>query len=343
MKSHSAIQFCGVVITAFFIIFLIGCVSTKSVTKLPEPLTKLSDGQTGRIYFESTNPASYTNIMTNQLDTRKTLIWGTLSIPNTNGKAPAVIILSHAGGIQESAEFLWAREFNKIGLATFVVDDVAPREHHRYSDQREEIHTPTFVADAFAALNLLSTHPAIDSDRIAVIGYSKSGQAAHLTASTIIQSRLAKPGVRFAAHVGVYPVCSFSLHHVKMTGGPLLFLMGEKDNKSLPELCERYAERIRKTGFEAKVIVYPDAYWGWDRKGSKRTLREINTADCYVEFLDNGRIAHPKTGQPLTGHETELLMRKCLKKGYMAAYDAKTTKKSIEDAKAFLSKVLLER
>ena len=297
----------------------------------------------GRIYFESTNPASYRKVMTDQLDKRKTIIWGTLTIPNSHGKVPAVIILSHAGGIQKKAEFLWAHELNQIGLATFVVDNVAPRKHHRYRDQRDQIHTPTFVVDAYNALNLLSTHPAIDSQRIAVIGYSKSGQAAHFAASSVIQSHLAKPGVKFAAHVGVYPVCSFTLHQIKMTGAPLLFLTGENDDKSLPVLCERYSTRIKKAGYKSNVIVYPGAYWGWDRRGFKRTIQSINTADCYVELLDNGSLANPNTGHPLMGYEAEELMRKCLKTGYTASYDKNTTFKSIEDTKKFLSKVLLIR
>jgi dienelactone hydrolase len=343
MRSRVPIEFSKGLIALSLLCPLIACASMPGIGGRSDPVTELSQGQTGRIYFESTNPASYRNVMTRHLDTRKTVIWGTLTVPQSPGKVPAVIILCHAGGIQESHEFVWARELNKIGLATFVVDHVAARKLRRYDDQRQEIHTPTFIADAFAALNLLSTHPAIDPNKIAVIGYSKSGQAAHLTASTVIQTRLAKPGLRFAAHVGVYPVCSFTLHHIGVTGAPLLFLVGEKDNKCLPELCERYAERIRRAGFEAKVIVYPDAYWGWDRKGFKRTIQAVNTADCYVEFLDDSRMADPGTGRPLTGDEVDALMRKCLKQGYTAAYNAEVTRRSMEDAKAFLSKVLLNR
>jgi dienelactone hydrolase len=218
----------------------------------PEPVTELSQGQTGRIYFESTNPANYKSIMTRRwLDTRKTLIWGTLTIPpKSRGKVSAVIILRN---IENKHSFVWARELNEIGLATFVVEVEASRKSHRYDDQRREIHSPTYVADAFAALNLLSTHPAIDADNVAVMGYSKGGHAASIAASTKIHRLLAKPGLKFAAHVGIYPGCHFTLHDIKMTGAPLLFLMGGKDNKNIPELCERYAARIRKAGFESKV------------------------------------------------------------------------------------------
>jgi len=306
-----------------------------------QPVTELTRGQTGRIYFETTNPSDYKAIMTDKPDTRKTTIWGTLTIPaGTTGKVPTVIILGNPANNKKDHDEVWAKELNKAGYATFVVDHKTPRENKRYSDQKHEIHSPTFVADAYAALNLLSTHPRIDANKIAVIGWSKSGQAAHFAASDLIRSKLAKPGVKFAAHVGVYPVCSFTLHNPKMTGAPILFLMGKEDNKALAGLCTTYAERIRKTGVDAEVIVYPGAYWGWDINEGKRTIESVNTANCYVEFLDDGDPADPSDGSPISYKELGKILKKCLKKGYTAAYNPDATKQSIEDTKKFLSKAL---
>ena len=57
--------------------------------------------------------------------------------------------------------------------------------------------------DSYAALNLLATHPGIDSSRIGCTGWSLGGGAAVYNALDAIGNRLGGPfGVRFASHLG---------------------------------------------------------------------------------------------------------------------------------------------
>jgi dienelactone hydrolase len=68
---------------------------------------------------------------------------------------------------------------------------------------------PIGVADAYAALRLLSGMPQIDAERMAIIGFSYGGEVAHLAAFETLRSALNPGPVRFAAHVAFYPGGNF--------------------------------------------------------------------------------------------------------------------------------------
>src|SRR5919201_3816531 len=85
------------------------------------PVTTLGRDASGKIAFTSTTFPT-TRLLTLDKEGTSTVVWGTLRLPSdTTRPAPGVIILHGAGGEGLNLSE-WARDLNRIGLATFIVD-----------------------------------------------------------------------------------------------------------------------------------------------------------------------------------------------------------------------------
>ena len=102
--------------------------------------------------------------------------------------------------------------------------------------------TAANVADALAALKLLSTHPRIDPRRIGVLGLSKGGQVARYTELEPFRQAVIGDDTRFALHVAFYPYCSDWYMSERITKAPMLLLLGGKDNYTPASPCRDYAK-----------------------------------------------------------------------------------------------------
>jgi len=61
--------------------------------------------------------------------------------------------------------------------AVLSIDSFGPRGVSSTVEDQRQVPSAADVADAFAALRLLSTHPQVDASRIAVMDFSRSGAA----------------------------------------------------------------------------------------------------------------------------------------------------------------------
>lgn len=227
-----------------------------------QPVTELSRGQEGEIHFTSANSASFKEILTSVGQSKPANISGALSMPkNISGEVPAVIILHGAGGIDDFY-FEMANLLNEMGIAAFVVDsfenrgivfgaEILKKLFHSYS---------TRIADAYAALKLLSTHPKIDRNRIAVMGFSHGARVALFVAAENIRRSFIVGDLQFAASIAYYPNCSPQFDNIRFTKAPILLLLGERDNISPVSACLDYARRMRESGVDVKTVVFKDAH-----------------------------------------------------------------------------------
>ncbi|MGD8761837.1 MAG: dienelactone hydrolase family protein [Desulfobacteraceae bacterium] len=254
------------------------------------PVVDLSKGQEGRIYFTSINLGSFKEILAGEGQSKPVTISGTLKMPKkVVGKVPAVIILHGVGGVFahyfEAADML-----NEMGIAAFVVDsfetrgmtsvvDVPKKLFHSYSIR---------ISDAYAALELVSTHPKIDRSRIAVLGYSMGARVALFVASEKIRWSFIADDLRFAASIGYYPPCSLQLKNIDFTDTPVLMLLAEKDNMAPIEPCLDYIQRIKDSGTEAEAIVYKGVHHGFPVYSGNQLVKVPSLADvsnCTKEEL----------------------------------------------------------
>jgi dienelactone hydrolase len=132
------------------------------------------------------------------------------------------------------------------------------------------------IVDAYRALELLSTHPRIDSTRIAVMGFSVGGKASLYASVKRFQKMWGTPGLEFAAYVPFYPACNITFDHdEKISDQPIRIFYGELDEWSSPIPCEKYVNRLRKAGKDITITIYPGAHHNFDAKGDANAPSSI--------------------------------------------------------------------
>ena len=124
---------------------------------------------------------------------------GVLRIPvGIDRRVPAVVIVHGSAGV-DSRGFSYATDLNQAGIATLEIDMWTARGI-RGSEGRPK-GVPETLPDAYAAFKLLAAHPAIDPDRIGIMGFSWGGVVSMLTASRTYSDRYLGKGGRFASVV----------------------------------------------------------------------------------------------------------------------------------------------
>ncbi len=158
------------------------------------------------ITFQSSTYSDFRQILVREAATGTVTVRANLSFPEeVRDRYPAVIVVHTLGGYRDANEGYVAAELRKSGFATLTYDSFAARGTTGAALSGSPGYLPVGVADAYAALRLLSGEPRIDAERIAIIGFSYGGEVAHLTAFETLRSALNPGPGRFAAHVAFYP------------------------------------------------------------------------------------------------------------------------------------------
>ncbi len=244
----------------------------------------LADGATGTVAFLSRTPGGPSDLMAGR--GAETPISGDLRLPPAAaGRVPLMVISHGSGGILAGREDAWAERLRAQGVATFVVDSFGPRGIRSTGDDQSQLSTAASVADAFAALRVAATHPAIDPARIGVMGFSKGGQVALYTLLEPFRRGGGVGDLRFALHVALYASCSLPYRSERTTGAPVLMLLGGADDYTPADHCVRYADWFRQRGSAVRVEVFPGAHHGFDVPVPVRTLSRAQTArDCGLDI-----------------------------------------------------------
>jgi len=191
-------------------------------------------------------------------------ISGQLRIPSAEEPIPAVVVLHGSAGL-DSRGGLYVKALNNAGIATLEIDMWAARG---LSGGGNRPPLPTFtVPDAFSALKYLAEIPAIDPNRIGVLGFSWGGVVTMLAATNFYTDEYGED-LTFAAHIAHYPVCwayTAGINGIffdNLTGNPVLIQIGDRDDyDDGPGPCEALAAPFSNVS----VNVYKNSYHAWDR------------------------------------------------------------------------------
>ena len=205
-------------------------------------------------------------------------VTGVVYRPEGAGPFPAVVLLHGCHGVLPATHD-WARWFRERGYLALVVDSWAPRgipTGFRLGCRADEPETPPRerFADALGALAFLQDRADVDAARVGVIGWSNGGAFAIgvVSANRLAQSRtrgIAVPEPGYRASVAVYPGGCRSARNSVLTA-PLLILMGEADDWTLPNPCVEAARAMRERGGDATIVLYPGVYHYFDVEGLPR-------------------------------------------------------------------------
>ena len=298
------------------------------------PRADLADGATGLIRFATLTPSTGDFARRNR-DVPPAIIWGELTLPHgTSGRVPAVVLVHGSGGVGHNMPG-WRAELNAIGVATFIVDSFTARGIAETASDQSRLATSAMIVDAYRALGLLATHPAIDRDRIAVMGFSKGGGVALYSSLTRFHQDWGPPGVRFAAHLPFYPPCNLRLLDEEKVVAPIRIFHGGADDWTPVAPCRAYVERLTRAGIDAKLVEFPGALHGFDvptLPGSLHLPRVQNGSRCDAVERAPGDFVDPATGAPLRPG----VPRPCATLGATVGHDARARNAAIAAVKAFL-------
>ncbi len=195
-------------------------------------------------------------------------IWGHLSGPKGDGPFPAIVLLHGCGGLGRWNE-VWTARLVDWGYVVLNVDSFGPRGEASCHRPPRPPGPLMRALDTHGAKTYLTSLAFVDPKRIAVMGLSQGGSTAM---QAIHQPTTAKIGAKpFRAAVALYPYCD----PLVKSEAPLLILIGELDEWTPANLCERFM-MMGGAGRDVVLKIYSGAHHVFDLKG--------------VEFRYMGRI-----------------------------------------------------
>jgi dienelactone hydrolase len=195
--------------------------------------------------------------------------------PDGSGPFPAVVLMHGCHGVSDSTR-QWAQWLRDRGYVALIVDSWAARGITNGCLPGPDIPNTERFDDAVGALRWLHTRPYVDRRRVGVMGWSNGGLFAVAVINGPSLERARRRGVEvpepgFAAAVAMYPGGCYSLVDEQVVR-PLLLLIGDADDWTLPAECARMVEAMRSRGAEATVVRYPGAVHYFDVVGQARVV-----------------------------------------------------------------------
>jgi dienelactone hydrolase len=201
--------------------------------------------------------------------------------PDGAGSFPAVVVAHDCSGLgttSSGAPDRWARELVRRGYVVLIPDSFTTRGFPggvctNPSPKRNDVAPARRAPDIYAALAHARTLPYVDGRHVGLMGGSHGGSTT--LASMLSPDDDAMPLARekrggFAAAVALYPACApggrvwHNSSGVYRPIGPLLILIGEKDDWTPAEACRRLTEAAQKAGYPVKIKIYPGAHHSFD-------------------------------------------------------------------------------
>ena len=297
------------------------------------------------IYFESANPFSLSDIITDLKSQEKQQVFGQLITPvdslNPDKKYPLIIgVAGSMGWRKHHLDYL--KMYQKQGFATFQLNSFKSRGITSTVGSQDEVTIAAVILDAYRALEKLAKHPKINKDKVALTGWSLGGGVT-LFAGWMPLKEAITDQVSFAAHLAFYPPCFINPENLSFTKAPIHILIGEADNWTPAKPCINLVEKLSdKTNIS--ITTYPDAHHGfdseepvvWNEKG-------YSFKDCLFDLTADGDVLMNYLRIPMSNSILQKVgFLFCVDKGVHVGGNKDARKKSLAFAKDFMNNKLLK-
>ena len=230
--------------------------------------------------------------------------------PAGDGPFPAIVVLHDCSGLgprSSGAPARWAQLLATQGYVVALPDSFTPRGFPGgvctapSGNSTPKVNPLPRAYDAYATLAYLRTLPYIDGAHIGVMGGSHGG-----TTTLVVDTMPVAPSAPlaedrlhgFAAAIALYPGCGgrYGNWSVKREAGdrgkvvdyigtyqpvgPLLILVGEKDDWTPAEHCRVLAERAEAAGYPVTIKIYPGANHSFDGTSPERYVADRRNANA---------------------------------------------------------------
>src|SRR5215831_6890535 len=178
---------------------------------------------------------------------RPTIISGKLKVAQGSGRLPLVILMHGSGGIEENA-VVWERLFASLGISTFDIDSFTGRWIISTVADQSQLGRLNMIVDLYRALAVLAAHPRVDPNRIAVMGFSRGGQATLYASLKRFHRLWNAGGVDPAAYIALYPPCITTyIGDTEVSDHPIRMFHGTSDDYVEIAPCRAYVGRLKQT------------------------------------------------------------------------------------------------
>lgn len=189
---------------------------------------------------------------------------GMLYLPETTSPPCPAIVMVHGTSGTNCVGAFYKDSILQAGIAIFEVDF----KTGIYTGPRDRPSPDALVALGFAALKEMRKLPAIDPDRIGIMGFSMGG---HLVVNTAFEKNRKLwlgDAKGFATHVAFYPVCKsfLSQSDCRPTGAPMIIFYGTKDAYGEGENEPSFKRQLlKKYKYEVTSVEYAGAGHDFNR------------------------------------------------------------------------------
>ena len=227
----------------------------------PSPPTESALG------YNSSDIEFFRDAFGGRLGERPVSLEGRLFLPAGRAPFPVVVWQHGSDSLDSVSAVQWTGRLRGAlaarGIGLFVADSHFGRGiGHTMADQ-SQLSSASRAVDTLRALEALARDKRIDPTRIGIAGWGSGGSAAIRASHAPYAAAVLPGGPRYAAHAALYPYCGYRFERYEPVGAPHLFLLGEADNYTRPELCEELAGEIREAGGRVQVVSYPGAHHGF--------------------------------------------------------------------------------
>jgi dienelactone hydrolase len=264
---------------------------------------------------------------------KPTTIAGVLRVAQGSGRLPVVVLIAGSGGFNANTD-VWDRQFEAMGISTFAMDSFAGRGIASTVVDQSQLGRLNMILDLYRTVAVLAAHPRVDPNRIAVMGFSRGGQAA-LYASLKRFHKLWNPGgVDPAAYIALYPPCITTyVGDTEVSDHPIRMFHGISDDYVEIAPCRTYFDRLKRTAKDIQMIEYPDTWHAYDFPVFPSTpivAQDAQTTHCVLKEEPVGRIVNTATQKPFTYADD------CVGRNPHIAYSATSTHATEDAVKALL-------
>ena len=212
---------------------------------------------------------------------------GKLFLPEGKGPFP-VVVWGPPSTIKSNALALWRSDLrnalisNNIGI--FFNDSYTGRGLPRKVNSNT-LNSASRYLDGVRILNALSKHPKINPNKIGISGASYGANIAMRLQWEYYMNMVQPDGLRYAAHVAIYPPCSTRIKGYKSTGSPMLIFIGEQDYNKV-ERCRERLKELRQDGAQIELVTYPGVYHCYIASFSPRMVTTPVYSECGLQIID---------------------------------------------------------
>jgi len=296
-----------------------------------------------KIIFQSANPFSFHDVITDLKSQEKQEVYGNLVIPfdslNPNKKYPLVLGVAGSLGWKKH-HYDYLTMYQELGFATFELNSFKSRNIESTVGKQTQVTTAAMILDAYKALEILSNDPRILKDNISITGWSLGGAVTLFSGWLPLKNAINKE-LKFASHLAFYPPCFIEPENLDFTDSPIHILIGELDDWTPSDPCITFVDKI-KNKVNIDVTVYKDSHHGFDREGGL----EINETgysfkDCTFKLTKNGYVLMNYFNVPMSNPFLQKIgFLFCTTRGVTIGGNVAARIKSFDFAKNFMIKTI---